>query len=422
VDRRLAGTPDPAAEECAMNRARALEQPSGTDLLDTAPVMFDLVSADGTLVYANAWQERSLGFPVGTLAGKRFDLIYPREARDVLLRLFDDGADAVAENRRLVVRRQDRLVLDVNASINGYRDPVHGQCLRVVKFPLDETLQRLRRLEQENEVLGSIVTTARDATYCVEFLEPVDLTAPEHEVVRQVFANKCVWRYCNEAMSRLYRLPLGDDLNRHDVREVFMRNPENEAFVRQLLANGFQVDGALSRDHRYDGVDVMIENDVRARIEDGYLIQFWGVVRDLAERQKRERELEMRASAALDLLGAIPNPLLVVDVNGRIEGGNAAIESAFGRSLDEVLGADVERIVRFATPAAELLHSLHESQGTRTLECSVSRADGQRQLCQVTMATVGNAVTTSRTVFTFHLPRRFEARSAEPRNRPEGEE
>lgn len=391
-----------------------IEPVEHADMLNTAPVMLDLVSAEGIIVYANAWQEQALGFAPGGLAGKRFDLIYPREARDALLRLFDRGAETGAENHRLVIRRQDRRVLDVNANINMYRDPRHGPCLRIIKFPLDETLHRLRRLEQENEVLSSIVTTARDATYCVEFLEPVDLTAPEHEVVRQVFTNRCVWRYCNEAMSRLYRLPLEDDLNRHDVREVFVRNPENEAFVRHLLANGFHVDGALSRDHRYDGVDVMIENDVRARIEDGYLIQFWGVVRDLAERQRRERELELRASAALDLLGAIPNPLLVVDINGRIEGGNAAIESAFGRSLDEILGANVERVVSFSTPLGDLMRSLRDGRGSRTLEGIVTCADGQARNCQVTIATVADAAATSRIVFTFHL-----SWPSEPRARPE---
>lgn len=370
--------------------------------------MLDLISSDGVILHANGWQEQALGFAPGTLAGKKFDLIYPREAREAIWKLFDAGAGARAEHLRLVVRRQDRRILDVTANADMYLDAEHGLCVRIAKFSLDATLSRLRRLEQETEVLGSIVSTARDATYCVEFLEPVDLTAPEHEVIRQIFTNKCVWRYCNEAMARLYRLPLGDDLNRHDVREVFFRNPENEAFVRLLLANGFHVDGAVSRDRRYDGADVMIENEVRGRIEDGYLIQFWGVVRDLAERQRREQELEMRASAALDLLGAIPNPLLVVDSNGRIEGGNAAIESSFGRPLDEILGASVERLVQLSMPLAELFANLRDSHRARTLACVVACLDGQNLACDVTIAMVNDGGGASRAVFTFHLLRQAE--------------
>ena len=54
-------------------------------------------------------------------------------------------------------------------------------------------------LRLENEVLRSFVETSRDALFCIEFLEPVDLAAPEPEIIRQVFENECVWRLCNTA-------------------------------------------------------------------------------------------------------------------------------------------------------------------------------------------------------------------------------
>ncbi|MCP4766178.1 MAG: hypothetical protein GY875_07885 [Gammaproteobacteria bacterium] len=64
-------------------------------------------------------------------------------------------------------------------------------------------------LRLENEVLRTFVDTSRDALFCIEFLESVDLTAPEPEIIRQVFENECVWRMCNIAMARLYKLPEG---------------------------------------------------------------------------------------------------------------------------------------------------------------------------------------------------------------------
>jgi PAS domain-containing protein len=377
-------------------------------MLDGAPLMFDVLGADGRIVYANEMEERALGYANGALAGRKAELIYPRESRAIIERLFEQGPDATAEHVRLGMRRHDRTILEVNANINLFADPEHGLRMRLAKFSLDQVLLRARRLEQENEVLSSIVSTARDATYCIEFLEPVDLTAPEHEIIRQVFANKCVWRYCNEAMARLYRLPVGQDLNERDVREVFPRNSDNESFVRHLVANDFHVDGALSRDHRYDGVDVMIENDVRGRVEDGFLIQFWGVVRDLAERRQRERELETRANSALNLLGAIPDPLLVVNLNGRIEGANPAIEWSFGRQLDEVLGANVDSLVTFSTPALSLIREAHSGHLARSFDSVVQCADGRHLSCEATIAAVDDDAAPSRAVITFHLPRRSE--------------
>jgi hypothetical protein len=51
-----------------------------------------------------------------------------------------------------------------------------------------ETLpeQNLDALRLENEVLRSFVNTSRDALFCIEFMEPVDLTAPEPENERFV--------------------------------------------------------------------------------------------------------------------------------------------------------------------------------------------------------------------------------------------
>lgn len=391
-----------------MPRTKPKASPVPGTMLDGAPLMFDVLGADGRIVYANEMEERALGYANGALAGRKAELIYPRESRAIIERLFEQGPDATAEHVRLGMRRHDRTILEVNANINLFADPEHGLRMRLAKFSLDQVLLRARRLEQENEVLSSIVSTARDATYCIEFLEPVDLTAPEHEIIRQVFANKCVWRYCNEAMARLYRLPVGQDLNERDVREVFPRNSDNESFVRHLVANDFHVDGALSRDHRYDGVDVMIENDVRGRIEDGFLIQFWGVVRDLAERRQRERELETRANSALNLLGAIPDPLLVVNLNGRIEGANPAIEWSFGRQLDEVLGANVDSLVTFSTPALSLIREAHSGHLARSFDSVVQCADGRHLSCEATIAAVDDDAAPSRAVITFHLPRRSE--------------
>ena len=65
--------------------------------------------------------------------------------------------------------------------------------------------QEQQALQLENEVLRNFVDTSKDALFCIEFLEPVDLTAPEPEIVRQTFENECVWRMCNNAMARLYK-------------------------------------------------------------------------------------------------------------------------------------------------------------------------------------------------------------------------
>lgn len=359
------------------------------DLLATAPVLFDVVSGRGRIVVANTTEEQWLGFAPGALQGGRADLVYQRDARAMFLRYLTAVDPVPTQLVRLQLRRADGDTANVAASLNLYDDPQHGRCLRLAKFPVDGLLDRAEMIERENEVLSSIISTARDASYCIEFIEPVDLTAPEHEIVRQMFENLCVWRYCNESMAQMYKLPVGEDLNQHDVREVFPRNPENEHFVRRLIASGFHVDGALARDHRYDGTDMFVENDVRADIRRGQLHRFWGTVRDTRLRRMREIELEHQASMALDILGALPDPVLIVNAQGRIEGANPAVEWQLGWRLDAVLGATVDRLVNLGIPGEEL-HLLARPAAMAGARSARARCrDGRLLGCSATVAAVG---------------------------------
>lgn len=179
--------------------------------------------------------------------------------------------------------------------------------------------QELASLRQENTMLRNFMDTSRDALFCIEFTEPVDLTAPEPEIIRQTFENECFWRMCNAAMARLYKLPEGLDFNVQNVHFVFARNPENEDFVRTLIKAEFNIDGVLSLDRDYDGREVFMENDVRAQIEDGMLRRMFGAVRNISQRKIRDQALNDRLDALSNVLSAIPDPIRVVNASGMLK-------------------------------------------------------------------------------------------------------
>lgn len=154
------------------------------------------------------------------------------------------------------------------------------------KEACNDCLQELEALRNENSLLRSVWDASDDALWCIEFIEPVDLRAPNREIVRQIFENECVWRMCNPAMARLYRLPEGLDFNAENVRFVFPWNPSNEEFVRNLTASNFDMDGVMSLDHDYAGREVLMENDVRSQIESGMLYRMMGAVRKADPSQK----------------------------------------------------------------------------------------------------------------------------------------
>ncbi|MGY9047933.1 MAG: PAS domain-containing protein [Rhodobacterales bacterium] len=196
--------------------------------------------------------------------------------------------------------------------------------------------------------------------------------------MRQIFDNDPVWRLCNPAMERLYHLPAGQSMNDRPVNEIFPENASNRDFVRTLIANGFEVDAAPALDRGYDGVEIYVENDVRAHIAEGTLYRMFGTVRNVAKHRRRELALEMQLVALTCMISAIPTPFIAVDAVGVIETVNDAgaawlrgnAEAFVGQSLESVLQndalqADVLRAMRkvraLAIPITERLYNAEVS-------------------------------------------------------------
>ena len=191
-------------------------------------------------------------------------------------------------------------------------------------------LERPVALKADAPILASIVEASRDACWCMEFDPAVDLTAPDSEVVRQVFENAPRWTLANRAMHELYMLPAGEDLCARPVAEIFPRNPQNEAFVLNLLANGFEVDAAPALDSRYDGQTIYVENDVRAHVEGGRLLRMFGTVRDVGKHRRRAEDLRRRLAQAEAAFSALPDPALLLDGEGRVVAANVAATRLLG--------------------------------------------------------------------------------------------
>ena len=247
------------------------------------------------------------------------------------------------------------------------------------RLKLEQEFERLRR---ENDMLRSFVSTSKDALWCIEFADPVDLTAPEAEIVRQVFENESHWRLCNQAMADLYKLPSDRDFNAQNVRFVFPRNPENEDFVKNLIANDFNLDGAPSLDQTYENEWIQAENDVRARIENGLLHRMWGAVRNISRQKRREQELNDRLESLVNVLSAIPDPVLVLGQSGDLQAANPALEWAFGWQLDDVLGRPVSELVDFPDGLAALSAAPEPGEKSMALTVSVETPGGRSRPCQ----------------------------------------
>lgn len=208
----------------------------------------------------------------------------------------------------------------------------------------------LEELIHSEDLHRTFVQTSSEAMWCIDFSEPVDLTKGDHETIRQVFENECRWLMCNDAMARLYNLPNGLDFNRQPVAQYFPRNPENEAFVRQIIESNFYVDKALSIDTSHDGSRMYMENTVHCKIQNGCLLRMWGSVRDVTGYKQVQNRLARDAQDVRNILNAIPDAILVINRDRELQAVNSSFEALFGWTQHQFLGRDIQTIVGLETP------------------------------------------------------------------------
>jgi PAS domain-containing protein len=316
--------------------------------------MVDVLSDDGTVVSLDEAQAERLGLDAGEAVGMAWSRLYTLEARERISGMFAVLSPA-PRVMPLTLRAVTGELVATTAVAELVQHPRAGLCLRLCKWPTGGDLDEVAALAEANEVLSGIVAASADAGWCMEWADPVDLSAPEHEIVRQVFENGPRWRFCNEAMARLYRTPPGEDFNSRPVAETFPRTPENEDFIRRLIRADFDMNGSPSRDLRYDGVFIDVENDVRGHIRGNRLYRMWGTVRDVSKHVRRETQLKDEIAFLQAVLAALPDPVLVADRHGMVIHANMAAEALFETPAEHLCESRLDDLMDGFGPLERLI-------------------------------------------------------------------
>ncbi len=299
----------------------------------TEKLFFDRLDADATVAAVGPAEAEALGFPAGSLigaaAGELYDPVSLRRLKDML---GPGRHQATARAFPVSMARADGTQVDLMAIAVPGGTP-DRPLVDVFKASGWGGGAEFRDLAESNEIMWSIIQKAREAIWCIRYDRPVDVTVSDDEIVDQIFEHPSVWCMCNTAMAKAYDLRDETDLNARNVRFHWPRNAVNEAFIREVIANGFQVEGAISEDYRRDGTPVLMENDVRAHIADGLLHRLWGTLREVKPGGFEVRsERADYAALAFELL---PLSACLIRPDGTLITENISWRLAFG-SLSQV--------------------------------------------------------------------------------------
>ncbi|UWU26067.1 PAS domain S-box protein (plasmid) [Rhizobium sp. CB3060] len=339
--------------------------------LDT--LLIDWIDGDGHLAAINEVEARELGIEVtGNVPLER---VYSSTSAQ-LLRAIARGEQPADASFPVWVNSPRYNEIPMIASVL----PDGPRGLAVVKQALSPSVLGIGpELIERVEILSQMIGAATEACWCIEFLEPVDTSLAEEEIVDRIFSNESRWRACNEAMARLYRVPEGLDFNIQPVSRYFPDTDINRQMIRDLVRSNYRLDHAAAVDRRHDGSEMMVENDFRAAIKDGLLVRLWGTTRDIGPYKQREQQLSDRADTMLDILSATPDPILVISENGIVLAANPATEAAWGRSAEQILGRPIQEFVETRNATDKLRQAALDADESE-LDLGMISADDNRDI------------------------------------------
>jgi PAS domain S-box-containing protein len=353
-------------------------------ILEDPRVLILIGDSEGRVRDCNPSAANRLRYARDSLLGLHWRDIAEWASGARLLELARSPLDALPATERVVLRRSDGERVPLAAALNTVSDAGGGRGLRLLGIEDAEYAAYVAKLEHATALLNGFADASSEAMWCIEYTEPVDVTAGAQEIVRQMFEHECQWGMCNRAMARLYNLPEGLDFNRTRVSSYFFRSSENEAFVRQLIDSGFTTNAVPSLEVRHDGTLVYLESSVRCHIEDGKMLRMWGTARNTTEYRTAQNRLAQQEREVREILSALPDAVLVVDKGKRVVAVNSAFETTFAWSADLVLGRAVTQIIDLDMRREDEPRWFVRAQQRWT--ANVKRSDGNAITCDIRMA------------------------------------
>jgi len=163
-----------------------------------------------------------------------------------------------------------------------------------------------------------------------------------------------------------------------NVRSLYADPVERDIFAREIAANGYVKDYRINLQRKSGEIINVLLTTAVQKDDDGNVIGYHGTIRDMTEKLKQERALQVEKAYFEQLFESAPEAIVVVDNDSRVLKANSEFTKVFGYSREEALGKDLDQLVapeEFRKEAAFLTKKATNG-GMISLETVRQRKDG----------------------------------------------
>ncbi len=322
------------------------------NIVDYAIYMLD---PDGHIRTWNKAAAAFKGYSAGEVIGRHFSIFFTKADQDAgkperLLREAREQGRTEDSGNRV---KKDGSTYRTHVVIDAIHDD-KGQLIGFGKVEHDTTLDagaedaRLASAER----MRAIVETVPDAVITINSKGIIESFNPAAHRMFGYTAAEVIGQNIKIMMPPPY----------HDEHDGYLRNYMQTGEAK-IIGIGREVT-ALKK----DGTEFPIELAV-GEFEVGEEKFFAGVIRDVSERKRAEREQLDATERIRAIVETVPDGIITIDEAARVETFNPAAEKLFGFSAAEVIGQNVRILMPepYHSEHDEYLHSYHETGNAKII-------------------------------------------------------
>ncbi len=326
-------------------------------LLNAATDAAMLTDREGRYLSANRRLAERFGMTVDEIVGKSTFELVPADLA-ARRRVYHDEA---LRSGKSVTFEDTRSGIVLSNGLFPVFDS-EGRVSAIAAFSRDITEQRRAELalRASEERYRAFVANSTEGIWRFELDQPVSTTLSVEEQIEQML-QRAYLAECNDATARMYGFERAEELIGLRWKDVAGNDARNIDCLRALIQAGYRlVDVVTWETDRAGNVHCFL-NSMDGVVENGHIIQAWGVQRDVTEQKRAEEALKLSEVTYREIFNSVNDTIWIHDIETfKFLDVNNKVEEMFGYSVREALDLSVEEISSGVPPfiretAVELL-------------------------------------------------------------------
>jgi PAS domain S-box-containing protein len=208
--------------------------------------------------------------------------------------------------------------------------------------PSDQELRkRIKKLEKADAFRSQIEDALRAS-------ETKYRTLTENITVgifRSTPGPKGIFLEVNPALVKMFGYKKKRDLFIQDVAKLYQKPKDRKVFSDKMLKEGFVRHEEFAL-RKKDGTPIIVsETAIAVKNDSGKVLYFDGIVEDITERKKAERDLRVQKAYFEKLFNSAPEAIVLHDNNDFIVNVNDEFTKLFGYTREEAIGKPINSLV-----------------------------------------------------------------------------